>query len=130
MVLAYWGMVYTEAEISKAMDARPYGTPSFFIQKLQSRELNVVYRAWSPREVVQSVTNSKPMIAFVRSGFLDYSTADFAHAIVVVGIEPQNWYWVNDPAQPTAPLKVSWDGMMAAWAEFDYRGAMLAPVSS
>ncbi len=38
---------------------------------------------------------------------------------------PKQQFWVNDPAQSTAPLVVSLDGLLAAWREFDYQGAVV-----
>lgn len=66
------------------------------------------------------------MIVSVRTGFLDYYyQADFAHALVVVGAIQNDRFWVLDPFQTTGPLPVSWDGLLAAWSEFDYQGAVL-----
>jgi hypothetical protein len=45
-----------------------------------------------------------------------------------VGVEEGQRFWINDPAREQASLTVSWDGLLAAWAEFDYRGATLSPV--
>jgi hypothetical protein len=72
-----------------------------------------------------SILNTKqPVIAFVRTGFLDYYQEDFAHA-VVVGASPEEYFWIQDPIQQTGPVSVSWNGLLAAWAEFGYRGAVL-----
>ena len=51
---------------------------------------------------------------------------DVAHAVVIVGVEEGRHFWINDPAKQQAPLAVSWGGLLAAWAEFDYRGAALS----
>ena len=67
----------------------------------------------------------QPAILFVRTGFLGYWHKDVAHAIVVVGAEEDQQFWLHDPALPTGPVDVSWDELLAAWAEFGYRGAAI-----
>jgi hypothetical protein len=65
------------------------------------------------------------MIAFVRTQFLDYWQEDVAHAVVIVGAEPEDLFWVHDPAFATGPVTTLWNGLLAGWAEFSYRGATL-----
>ncbi len=69
--------------------------------------------------------SGQPVIVFVRTGFLDYCHEDFAHALVIVGAVQDQRFWVHDPAQSTGPVTVSWIGLLAAWSEFDYQGAVL-----
>ncbi len=35
-------------------------------------------------------------------------------------------FWLHDPALSTGPIAVSWHSVLAAWAEFGYRGAALS----
>ena len=67
----------------------------------------------------------QPVILFVRTGFLDYWQDDVAHAVVVIGVEEKEQFWVHDPALPDGPRAVSWNGLLAAWAEFGYRAALI-----
>jgi hypothetical protein len=39
--------------------------------------------------------------------------------------EENQRYWLHDPALPDGPTSVLWQGLLAAWAEFGYRGARL-----
>lgn len=126
MVLAYLGIERSETEVSEVLGAQEYGTPSFAVQKLSALDVHVTYRQWPLSELTAAVTNKQPVIIFVRTGFLEYWTEDVAHAVVIVGIEEGHRFWINDPARQEAPLAVSWDGLLAAWAEFDYRGAALS----
>ena len=125
MVLAYQGLEYSEVEISHALGAQDFGTPHFAIQRLTQLELYVIYRDWSVPALMSALGTGQPVIAFVRTGFLDYCYEDFAHAVVIVGISPEQQFWIHDPTQPMGPQSVSWNGFLAAWAEFGYRGAAL-----
>lgn len=125
MALAYLGLSYSEAEVSQILGAQEWGTPSFAIQRLAGLEIEVLYREWSISELLSSLTAQRPMITFVRTGFLDYYQDDFAHAVVVVGAIQDQQFWIHDPNQPSGPVTVSWDGLLAAWGEFGYRGAVL-----
>lgn len=126
MLLAYLGIKCSEAEVSQVLGAQEYGTPSFAIQRLVALGVQVTYRQWSLPVLTSALTSKQPVIIFVRTGFLDHWTKDVAHAVVIVGLEKEQRFWINDPAREQAPLAVSWDGLLAAWAEFDYRGATLS----
>lgn len=123
MVLTYLGMSLSEAEVGRTIGAKPFGTPTFAIQRLSKLGLQVNYKEWSTSALLAVLGEKRPLIAFVRTGFLDYWQEDFAHAVVVVGAVDNEQVWVHDPAKETSPLSVSWDGFLAAWAEFGYRGA-------
>lgn len=125
IVLAYLGIERTEAEISQALGAQEFGTPSFAIQRLTGPGLQAIYREWSVSELLSALAAKQPVIVFVRTGFLDYWQEDFAHAVVVIGAIQDQQFWVQDPARPTGPVIVSWNGLLAAWAEFAYRGAVI-----
>jgi ABC-type bacteriocin/lantibiotic exporter with double-glycine peptidase domain len=125
MVLAYLGLEYSEAEISRVLGTQEYGTPSFAVQRLTKLQIQVIYREWSISEFSSALDAGQPVIIFVRTGFLDYWQEDFAHAVVVVGVVQDQQFWVHDPARSTGPLVVSWNGLLAGWAEFGYRGATL-----
>lgn len=125
MALAYLGIEKAEPEISKLLGTQEFGTPSFAVLRLVKTGIQVTYRSWSTSELLASLSAGNPMIVFVRTGFLDYWQEDAAHALVVVGGTDDKNFWVQDPARPEGPISVSWNGLMAAWAEFDYRGAVL-----
>jgi len=126
MVLAYLGLERTEAEVGRILGAREYGTPSFAVQRLAALGLRVVYGAWSIPQLFSALDAGQPVILFVHTEFLDYWREDVAHAIVVVGAVENQQFWLHDPALPSGPLVVSWDGLLAAWAEFSYRGATIS----
>jgi hypothetical protein len=55
---------------------------------------------------------------------------DFAHAVVIAGAIEDQQFLIHDPNLSTGPTQVSWDGLLAAWADFGYRGAILRKNSS
>jgi hypothetical protein len=125
MVLSYLGLDRNEAEISKILGTKHFGTPIFAIQRLTELGLQVIFQEWAVSDLVARLDAGQPLIVSVRTGFLDYYQEDFAHALVVVGAVEDQSFWVLDPFQPTGPLSVSWNGLLAAWSEFDYQGAIL-----
>lgn len=129
MVLSYLGLEYSEDEISRILGSQEFGTPSSAVQKLTTLGLEVVYREWSISQLLSSLDTEQPVILFVRTGFLDHWQEDVAHAVVVVGAEKDQRFWLYDPALPTGPLSVSWNGLLAAWAEFEYRGTAISAAS-
>ena len=125
MVLAHLGLERYEKEVGQTLDAQEYGTPSFAIRRLSVLGLQVDYREWSAPQLLEALQAGHPVIVFVRTAFLEYWTHDVAHAVVVVGAAESQRFWIHDPALPTGPTPVSWDGLLAAWAEFSYRGATI-----
>ena len=125
MALSYLGLERDEVGISQNLGTKKYGTPSFAIERLSDQDIQVIYQEWSVAELLSMLDAGHPVIVFVRAVFLDYCQEDFAHALVIVGAVPDQRFWVQDPAQPTGPMNVSWDGLLAAWSEFDYQGAVL-----
>ena len=55
---------------------------------------------------------------------LDYWQVDVSHVLVVVGFDDQGVY-VNDPAFEQPRQFVSWNGFLAAWAEYDETSAVI-----
>ena len=127
MVLAHLGHVQDEACIAHTLGTKPYGTPSFAIEKLNDSDILVVYQQWSTADLSQMLDAGYPVIVFVRTIFLDYYQDDFAHALVVIECVPGRHVRVHDPGQASGPTVVSWNGFLAAWSEFDYYGAVIRP---
>jgi len=125
MVLTHLGLECSEAEVSQMLGAREFGTPSFAVRRLIAEGLQVTYGEWSVAQLATVLAAERPVILFVRTGLLDYWQEDVAHAVVVVGVEEGERFWVHDPALPDGPRAVSWNGLLAAWAEFDHRAALI-----
>lgn len=126
MVLGYWGLQRSEAAISRVLGARSFGTPSFAVERLTQWGAQVIYREWSIPQLLDALETSQPIILFLRTALLDHWQQDVAHAVVLVGAEVSQRFWLHDPALPSGPVVVSWNGMLAAWAEFGYRGAAIS----
>jgi hypothetical protein len=88
--------------------------------------LDVVYCEWTIPQLLSVLEAEQPIILFVRTGFLDYWQQDVAHAVVIVGVEEKQRFWLYDPALSAGPVQVSWNGLLAAWAEFGYRVAIIS----
>jgi len=126
MVLAYWGLSRSETAIRRVLGTRVFGTPTFAVERLRQWDVQVVYREWTVPQLLTMLEMGQPVILFLRTGFLDYWQQDVAHAVVVVDYEENQRFWLHDPALSTGPVAVSWHGVLAAWAEFGYRGAALS----
>ncbi len=125
MVLNPLGLVLSEREIGALLGSQDFGTPSFAVLRLTTLGLVVDYHEWSISQLLALLQAGIPLMVFVRTAFLEYWKLDVAHALVVVGaVENQHWI-IHDPAFATGPTTVSWDGLLAAWAEFSYRGASI-----
>jgi len=125
MVLAHLGLDLAEEAISRVLGAQEFGTPSFAVQRLVALNLRVTYCEWSVSQLLAALRTGKPVIAFVRTAFLDHWTKDVAHAVIIVDAIENRQFSIHDPAWPTGPLAVLWDGLLAGWAEFSYRGAAI-----
>jgi ABC-type bacteriocin/lantibiotic exporter with double-glycine peptidase domain len=125
MVLAYWGIERSEAEVRRVLGSRSFGTPSYAVERLSRWGMHVRYSEWSISQLIQFFGSRVPVIVFVRTAFLDHWQYDVAHAVVLVGCEENQRFWMHDPALPAGPTAVSWPGTLAAWAEFGYRGAAI-----
>jgi hypothetical protein len=126
MVVAHLGLERSENDVSQALGAQPFGTPSFAVRRLDVWGLHVVYREWTIPQLLSVLDAERPIILFVRTGFLDHWQQDVAHAIVLVGAEERQQFWLHDPALSSGPVVASWNGVLAAWAEFGYRGALIS----
>jgi hypothetical protein len=125
MVLAGQDAHYSEKQIIHLLNSQPYGTPSFAVKRLNEAGFTVNYREWSIGDLFTALTTHLPLVIFVRTGFLEYWQEDVAHALVVVGGEYEQHFWVHDPMLPEGPKIVSWDGLLAAWGEFNFVGATI-----
>jgi ABC-type bacteriocin/lantibiotic exporter with double-glycine peptidase domain len=126
MVLAHLSLERSESDISRLLGVQPFGVPSFAVRQLGAWGLRVVYREWSVPQLLSALEADQPVIIFVRTGFLDYWRKDAAHAVVIVGAEEGQQFWLHDPALSTGPTLTSWNGVLAAWAEFGCRGASIS----
>lgn len=126
IVLAHWKQTSTEQALNELLGSTPVGTPSSRIQRLSRWGYQVIYRTATLPELGSWLTEGVPVIAFVRTEFLDYWHEDTPHAVVIVGLDDNDVY-LYDPAFAAAPKISSLDGFLAAWIEQDEVVAVIQP---
>jgi uncharacterized protein YvpB len=84
MVLGYLGQDVGEDELAAQL-----GTPGQRLLRLDSPTLRVSFDPLTLLLVYDRLNAGIPVIALVRTAFLDYWQADLAHAVVVVGYDEQ-----------------------------------------
>ena len=126
MVLAYHQIDRSERQLRRMLGAQSYGAPSSAVQRLKISGLTIEYREWSIQELLALLERRDPLIVFVRTGFLDYWQQDVAHAVVIIGAEAPSHCWLHDPAQSAGAIVTAWHGLLAAWGEFAFKGALLS----
>jgi hypothetical protein len=97
MVLSGNDIDLSFAQIATALNAKPFGTPSYAVQRLHVLGLQVDYRPRTLADAMTDIQQHRPLICFVRTQFLDHWTKDVAHAVVLVDIEPEQRFWTHDP---------------------------------
>ncbi len=129
MILSYWHVDVTEAEVCRIIKTKPHaGAHPVNLQWLH--ELGVM--AWPFEGTVDDLQhrleNDMPVIAFLWTGSLEYWTThvgvDYLHAVVAVGWTETS-VWVHDPALPEGPTEISWVEFKDAW---QYSRHMLAAI--
>ena len=128
MVMAYFGREVEEADLSRQLRSRPFGTRSSHIRLLEEWGWSVIYREGTLLDLQSHVASGVPCIAFVRAGVLPGWETDTSHSVVVVGFSVEDVV-VHDPAAEPGPERIPLESLMLAWSEFDYVYAALAPGS-
>lgn len=124
MILAYWGQMTTEAEMSRLLGTKSYGTPFSNITRLTQRGFQVEFGSQNESWLRRCLDNRRPVIARLWTEMLDYWTVDTSHVVVIVGLDDTRVV-VNDPAFDQSPMVVSQISFLAAWTEFDHTAASI-----
>ena len=119
MVLGYLGQRIDEAELARRLGTTPWGTPGQRLLRLARPALRVFFGPLTLPLIYDRLDAGTPVIALVRTLFLQYWQADLAHAVVVVGYDDQS-VLLDDPAFDDTPQHATPTGFLAAWGEFDY----------
>jgi uncharacterized protein YvpB len=119
MVLNYLGQDVDEITLVARLGTTELGTPGNRLLCLNSADLNVFFGPLTLPLIYDYLQSGSPIIALVRTLFLDYWQDDLAHAIVVVGYDDQHLL-LNDPDLAEAPQSATLNGFLAAWGEFDF----------
>ena len=129
MVLAYWGSAVSEEEVAELLGIALWGVRASAIRRLSRWGWDVDYGRGTRVDLAQWLQREIPVIAFVRTGFLEYWETDVGHAIVVVGIDDEQVY-LHDPVIEKSPASISAISFDAAWTEMDYGYAIITPESN
>jgi ABC-type bacteriocin/lantibiotic exporter with double-glycine peptidase domain len=118
MVLNHLGDARTEADFSKILGTKAYGTPIRNAKRLREDGYDVEVRQLTRTDLESYIESGLPVIVRVWTLMLGYWNVTTSHVVVVVGYD-DNSVFINDPAISNAPQQVVWDAFLAAWAEYD-----------
>ncbi len=129
MVLSYWQVEVSEADIRRIIKTRPW-SGAHPINLLRLNELG--FETWlsdgTLDDLRQQVDLGRPVIVFLWTGALRYWSAqsgvDYLHAVVVVGWT-QTTVSVHDPVLSSGPVDIAWAEFKDAWA---YSRQMMATI--
>jgi hypothetical protein len=116
---------HTETELAKVMGSYPFGTPASRVIHLQTLGYHVHYTSMTLTELQQLILQELTPVVFVLADFLPWANFIGFHALLLVGITDDQ-VWLHDPALPNGPVRLSVDGFMMAWEEFDRMTAVIS----
>src|SRR5689334_11407481 len=87
MILAYYGIPRTEAQIRAHLGTSPHGTPARALFLLPSLGLAVRVEQSNLAELEASLVAGVPPLVFVETSHLEYWTLRCDHVAVLVGVE-------------------------------------------
>jgi ABC-type bacteriocin/lantibiotic exporter with double-glycine peptidase domain len=125
MVLSHLGDVRTEADFSKLLGTKEYGTPIRNAERLREEGYDVQVCQLTRKDLESYLEAGLPIIVRVWTIMLDYWHVTTSHVVVVVGCDDSSVF-LNDPAFSTAPQPVVWDAFLAAWAEYDETAVVIS----
>lgn len=125
MVLNFLGAPVAYRRLVKVLDIIPdAGTPAFKVGNVKQLGVHVRYQHGSIEQLRRHLIAGEPCIVFVQTKDLPYRDDDTAHAIVLVGMDDNNFY-VDDPEFAESPLRVPLGDFDLAWLEHDEMYAVL-----
>ena len=128
MMLLYLGRPTNYDQLLKLLRIKAdIGAPISNVRRLERLGVDVAYRQGSLSDLHNHLDNSQPCLTPVQTGELPYWDDDTLHAVVVTGLDNDNIY-LNDPAFPNAPLRVSGGDFDLAWlARDEYYAVITRP---
>jgi predicted double-glycine peptidase len=125
MVLAALGDDRTEAQWASLLGSYDFGTPSSRVTRLASLGYRVDYKRFSLEELAAHLESNRYPIVFVRADLLPWADFGGFHALVLTEITPSD-VALLDPALEHSPTRLSRDGFLVAWEEFDCLAAIIS----
>jgi hypothetical protein len=125
MVMAALGDDRSESHWASFLGSYEFGTPSSRVTRLASLGCRVDYRRFSLEELVPELENHRHPIVFVRADLLPWADFGGFHSLVLTEITPTD-VALLDPALNHGPTRLSRDGFLVAWEEFDCLAAIIS----
>lgn len=125
MALARLGLQLSQGELNHLFELSSAGVPLSRLTRLKKFNVQVTIQQGDLVDLLQTVDQDLTPLVFVRTGQLSYWESDTQHVLLVSGYVGSDVF-LNDPALPHAPQRVSADELMLAWDEFDNVYAVIA----
>ena len=125
MVLAAWGDTRTEAQLAAVFDSYEFGTPASRIKRLAKLSYHVEFGPSTLDELQVHLEDGLFPIVFVRADLLPWADFGGLHALVLTEMTSTD-VALLDPALADGPSRLSKDGFLLAWEEFDYLAAVIS----
>lgn len=126
MVLEYYGDRRSETELITRLECTPFGTTAEATRGVSDLgyEVEVAYSTFE--EIQIHIASRRPLVAFLRTGALDYWSSDAPHAVLVIGYDDQ-FVYLDDPFFDVAPQKSSLPSFQRAWWKAKNRMCVIRP---
>jgi uncharacterized protein YvpB len=126
MVLAFFGLQYTEAELRAAMSTGSGGTRARDLFGLSALGVSVNLVTTDLSGLIACLASGQPPIALLETTALPYWQDICNHVAVVVGVD-DSWVYLNDSYCDTAPQQVSHADFLRAWSANGCTVAIVGP---
>ena len=125
MVFSAFGDERTEAQLASTLGSYDFGAPASHIKRLETLGYRVQYGSSSLEDLQVQLSQGLFPIVFVRADMLPWADFGGFHALVLTEITPTD-VALLDPALDDGPTRLSRDGFMMAWDEFDSLTAVVS----
>ncbi|MEA3338335.1 MAG: cysteine peptidase family C39 domain-containing protein [Chloroflexota bacterium] len=127
MVLAFWGVEHTEAELRALLKTRPGGTsPINLMLRLPALGFTADVQTGSQPDLIRHVESGHPCIVHVWTPPLPHWDAEAIHALVVTETDKENVH-AHDPVFTMGPTAIPLPAFSRAWAAVNYLMIIILP---
>ncbi len=125
MVLAALGDERTEAQLAAILGSYEFGTPAGRVTRLSGLGYRVQFGPSSLDELQLDLESGLFPIVFVRADLLPWADFSGFHALVLTAVTSTDVV-LHDPALDSGPTRLTVDGFLLAWEEFDCLAATIS----